>query len=217
MYSVLGCYWSIDSKLQLLKERMGGAKMNIFFLPFINGISIMCCLKIQCEFWCTKIIQHISGFSFHSQVFRLTTKVLFFWCQPSPKNPTTFIYPEIITAHEYFHRKNQFFPSWLWPKYASCFANLRIWDSWSQDSWCLLPRLYSYHAGSITYHFHEQIPCTRCRWAHSNSQGWKGMFFQTQPHLPGSSALGKMHWSEPERMGFLLIFYQPLGIAPSHN
>lgn len=51
----------------------------------------------------------------------------------------------------------------------------------------------------------------------TSTQGWKGMFFHIQPHLPYSSALGKMHWSEPERMGFLLIFYQPLGTAPSHS
>lgn len=155
-------------------------------------------------------------------VFHIDHESLTSWGQPSQKK--SYLIYISLNYHSLWilaQKKNLFFPSQLWPKYASCFANLRMWDSWSQDGWCLphilLPWLCSYHTGSITLHFHEQIPCTRCRQAHSNSQGWKGMFFQIQPHLPYSSALGKMHWSEPEKMGFLLIFHQPLGIAPSHN
>lgn len=153
--------------------------------------------------------------------FQVDHKSLIFLISTFTKKPhLIYIYWKHHSPLIFSQKKNQFFPSQLWPKYASCFANLRIWDSWSQDGWCLphflLPQVYSYHPGSITYHFHEQILCTRCRRAHSNSQGWKGIF-QTQPHLPYSSALGKMPWSEPEGMGFLLIFYQPLGTAPSHS
>lgn len=105
MYSALE-YWL---KPSAVKGKDGWDKNENFFPPFISGISIMCCLKTQCEFWHTRIIQHISGFSFHSQVFRLTTKAWFFWYQPSPKNPTSFIYLKNIIAHEYFYRKKSIF------------------------------------------------------------------------------------------------------------
>lgn len=105
-----------------------------------------------------------------------------FWCQPSPKKSfLIYIAWNYHSAWIFAQKKIKFLSSQPWPKYVSCFANLRAWDSWSQDGWCLphvlLPRFYSYDTGSITYHFHKQIPCTRCRRAHSNSQGWKGHVF----------------------------------------
>lgn len=182
----------------------------------------MCCLKIQCEFWCTRIIQHISGFSFHSPLFSLTTKI---WLSDinlhQKKSYLIYIAWNYHSTWIFAQKKINFFPLNFGPSmlHALQISGLEIPDHRVADAFPTFfsQGFYSYHTGSITYQFHEQIPCTRCRRMHSNSQGWEGMFFQIQPHLPYSSALGKMHWSEPERMGFLLIFYQPLGIAPSHN
>lgn len=146
--------------------------------------------------------------------FQVDHESLISWCQPSPKkNPTSFIYLGIITTHEYLHRNNQFFPSQLWPKHSSCFANLRAWDSWPQDGWCL-PHSFTLIILGVSHTiFRNRHPVPGA----DQHTGLKGDVFPQQPHLPYSSALGKVHWSEPERMGFLLIFYQPLGTAPSHS
>lgn len=182
----------------------------------------MCCLKIQCEFWCTRIIQHISGFSFHSPLFSLTTKI---WLSDinlhQKKSYLIYIAWNYHSTWIFAQKKSIFSLSTLAQVCCTLCKSqgLRfLITGWLMPSPHSSPRAFTLIIlGSITYQFHEQIPCTRCRRMHSNSQGWEGMFFQIQPHLPYSSALGKMHWSEPERMGFLLIFYQPLGIAPSHN
>lgn len=154
--------------------------------------------------------------------FQLDHKSLALWYQPSPKKILPHLYSLELSQHiNICTEKINFFPLNFGPSmlHALQISGLEIPDHRVADAFPTFfsQGFYSYHTGSITYQFHEQIPCTRCRRMHSNSQGWEGMFFQIQPHLPYSSALGKMHWSEPERMGFLLIFYQPLGIAPSHN
>lgn len=154
--------------------------------------------------------------------FQLDHKNLALWYQPSPKKSyLIYIAWNYHSTWIFAQKKSIFSPLNFGPSmlHALQISGLEIPDHRVADAFPTFfsQGFYSYHTGSITYQFHEQIPCTRCRRMHSNSQGWEGMFFQIQPHLPYSSALGKMHWSEPERMGFLLIFYQPLGIAPSHN
>lgn len=174
----------------------------------------MYCLNIQCEFWCTRIIQHISGFSFHSQVFRLTMKVWFPDVNPHKKKILPHLYIlELSQPMNICTEIINFFPLSFGPNilHALQISGLEIPDHRMADAFptALLLSFWEYHipfSGTDTLY---QVQ--------TSTQGWKGMFFHTQPHLPYSSASGKMHWSEPERMGFLLIFYQPLGTAPSHS
>lgn len=146
--------------------------------------------------------------------FQVDHESLISWCQPSQKKILPHLYIlELSQPMNICTEIINFFPLSFGPNilHALQISGLEIPDHRMADAFptALLLSFWEYHipfSGTDTLY---QVQ--------TSTQGWKGMFFHTQPHLPYSSASGKMHWSEPERMGFLLIFYQPLGTAPSHS
>lgn len=151
----------------------------------------ICCLKILCEFWCTRTVWSTfltAPFTLWSSVWPLKFNFVTLTFTKKILLISLLIY---IAWHYYstriFAQQKSLFslPDLVRICLMPCKSQVL---AWAQDGWCEVFPMFFSHSFTliilgVAHSIYINTYSVPGAWAYSILQGWNGMVFQIQPHL----------------------------------